>query len=83
MGLSLSFSLPSQPPTFISAWCGPVMRVGLEIPGGGRRADPALCQPAMRGDPGIRAVLVQAGSLETDWDWHRDSHRGREGAGGR
>lgn len=42
------------------------MRVGLAIPGGWRRADPALCHPAMRGDPGIRALLVQAGPLETD-----------------
>lgn len=37
---------------------------------------PLLCHPAMRGDPGIRALLVQAGSLETDWGWHRDSSRG-------
>lgn len=56
------------------------MRVGLEISGGGRRADPALCHPAMRGDPGIRALLVQAGPLETDWGWHRDSS-GRERGG--
>lgn len=43
-----------------------------------RQADSALCHPAMRGDPGIRALLVQAGSLETDWGWQRDG-RGREG----
>lgn len=62
-----------HPLTSTSLWCGPAVRAGLEIPGGGRRADPALCHPATRGDPGIRALLVQAGSLETDWGWHRDS----------
>lgn len=38
-----------------------------------------LCHPAMRGDPGIRALLVQAGSLETDWGWHRGSSGRKEG----
>lgn len=48
----------------------------------GRRADSTLCHPAMRGDPGIRELLVQAGSLETDW--HRDSSGGlREGGIGK
>ncbi len=49
------------------------MKAGLEIPRGKRRVDPAFCHPVMRGDPGIRALLVQAGSLQTDWGWHTDS----------
>lgn len=62
----------------LSVWCSSVMSVGLEIPGGKKRVDPAFCHPAMRGDPGIRALLVQAGSLQTDWCWHRDSSRRKD-----
>lgn len=40
------------------------MRAGLDIR--------ALRHAAMRGDPGIRALLVQAGPQETDWGWHGD-----------
>lgn len=55
------------------------MRVGLEIPGGERRVNPALCHPAMRGDPGIRALLVQARSPETESGWCRDSSERNKG----
>lgn len=74
--LSLSFS-PSSPP---SPLCGVVQPWELDwrfLEVGGVLIP--LCHPAMRGDPGIRALLVQAGSLETDWGWHRGSSGRKEG----
>lgn len=58
------------------------MGVVLEIPGGESRVDPTLCHPPMRGDPGIRALLVQAGSLETGWGWCTDSSERNKGTEG-